>query len=219
MPIKKNKEGTIMQESEEETSVYWLRKIFEKLEAIEQQQNSCFKKMEETMDNLASEIKTKACYSNVQQIGTDIKDYHNGNRLSKANPIINIEELIKKRKHAYYNQIRSNGISAIYKEFLKLNPPFIPKKFREGHMPGESEAQKKRINTLETTRVTLECERLDEEAAKNESIVKSVENDVGEKIGKLDCPEKRQGFKEKWIKASQAEEKISDNIWQKKKVF
>ena len=123
------------------------------------------------------------------------------------------------RKLAYYNQLRSGGIASIYKSFLEQHPPFIPNKFREGKIPGETEARRDRMNKIEVMKVTIEIEGLEEEFSKHQSTIEETEREVEEIIGKYDDPEYRQELKEHWITNVKMEEDISEKIWKKKEIF
>ena len=123
------------------------------------------------------------------------------------------------RKFAYYNQIRSNGIATIYKTFLKQETPFIPRKFREGRMPGESEEHRRRMEKMERFRMSLEIERLEDECSKQQKILDDSEKKIEEIIGQCDDPEQRQIYKELWLLTIKEEEGKSGKIWDKHRQF
>ena len=79
------------------------------------------------------------------------------------------------RKMAFYNKMRCEGIAEIYSSFLERDPIFIPHKFQEKAVPGESEEQKRLKLELSKCKMTVEIERLKEQAVKHDSIIS--END------------------------------------------
>ena len=211
----------------ENPSVYLLKKIFEKLESIESNQSKAIKNFEKTVNELKIEMSTiknivhKPSAQEEREATTG-----NNSKPSKQETISlsdktrkDLEDAMNQRKHAYYKNIRSAGIATIYRGFLQSEPPFIPRKFREGHIPGESESHKLRIAVLEKTKLNLECERLEEEASKNSSILKNMEQNASKIISEIACPKKSQELKEMWIKRISEEEKISNDIWETKKTF
>lgn len=212
MPAKKSTKDATDNQDSEGVMTGWLQKIFQKIEAIEEKQNVFHKFVEDKFRTISAEIE-KA------KMGQCTTQGNNTNNKPSQNTYLNIEKNLHERKHAYYKHIRSHGISTIYKEFLERDIAFIPKKFRESHIPGESERQKERVSKLEKTKVLLECERLDEESEKNEQKLKTIEQEVASQIQAYPCPEKRQEFKELWLTATAKEEKISNEIWEKKKTF
>ena len=181
------------------------KKILQKIKAIERKQNDFHKHIEKKIDRMMLEIEKKNIQWSSQ--GAITKNIAN-----KIVVHLDIEKKIKERKHAYYKPIRSHGISLIYKEFLNRNTPFIPKKFREGHITGKSERQKERVKELEITKVSFECERLEEGTKKNEHKLKTAEQEVARLIQEYEYPEKRQELTELWIKETTKEEKVSKEI-------
>ena len=211
MAPKRNNKDTIDNQESEQSAVDWLRKIYEKMEEIQTEQSKFNKYVENNFNTLFSEIekiKSKQCNTLICDINKESSEVK-----------LDIEGYVHERKHAYYKQIQSKGISTIYKSFIERDIPFIPKKFREGHIPGESAAQTERIRKLEKTKVSLECERLDEEAEKNEQKIKKIEQEVAEKIQSYKSPEYRQELKKKWISTTSREETKSEEIWETKKTF
>ena len=128
-------------------------------------------------------------------------------------------EIIDLRKKAYYSSIYSDGLAQIYKEFLSADPPFIPRKFQEKPYPGESEIQRNRRKQLETTKIEMEIERLEEEAAKHNSNMDTCESHLKEHIKEVKDASARQGILELWFETIAKEQSKSDKIWEKKKEF
>ena len=127
-----------------------------------------------------------------------------------------VQQHLQTRKLAYYNQLKSGGIASIYKSFLEQQPSFSPSKFREGKIPGKTEARRDSRNKIEVMKVTMEIEGLEEECSKHQSKIEETEREVEEIIGKYDDPEYRQELKEHWITKVKMEEDISGKIWKKK---
>ena len=89
-----------------------------------------------------------------------------------------------------YNQFCYGGIAPTYQSSLKKDPTFIPKKFRERQIPGETEEQRK----LESFKLPLEIEKLDEESSKHQATIHESEKQIDEWIGKYDDHKKRLQF-------------------------
>ena len=225
-PRNENKTVNKDLENDENSSVYWLKKIYEKFEIFEKSNKSAIEKLEQQIGSLVDEVQSvKTTVAQIQPIVNQGTASKSG--VSEDNSVFETNEttrkeffaVLNKRKHAYYKKLRSSDIALVYREFLKEAPPFIPRKFRENHIPGESDKQGERIAALEITKLQIECERLEEEVSKQETELKNLESEVGQIISKENCPEKRQQVKEIWIKKIGEEEKVSQTIWKKKKVF
>ena len=128
-------------------------------------------------------------------------------------------DILKKRKIAYYKKIRNDGIKSIYEKYLKEEPPYIPRKFKESSIPGETEAQTARMKKLEIVKLELEIERLEEEKVKNDSIITNSECEIKKLISKDEDPENRQKLTEIWFSEIKNEESISNGIWERKAKF
>ena len=100
---------------------------------------------------------------------------------------------------------------------MQTNPPRIPGKFQEKGFPGESVSQISRRNQLEKFKVEMEIERLEEEGAKHDSIVSSLELDMQKLCSETNDPGARQLVKEYWFENVKIEEEKSDKIWENKK--
>ena len=129
------------------------------------------------------------------------------------------QRLLQYLKFAFYNQMRSGGIAEIYKFFLNQEPVYIPKKFREGIVPGDSEARRGRMKKLEIMRVTLEIEGMEEECSKHQKIIDETEKQIDDLIGQNDDPTIRQELKQQWFAEIKREEGKSRTIWEKKRIF
>ena len=219
-----NKEKEI--ENEETSSVFWLKKIYEKMDQLDVNNNSALKQIEQRLDSLTNEV--KAVKIAMTQMESIVKQGNSTKlKVIEENEVFPKNEgarreffsALNKRKHTYYKKLRSTKIATVYRGFLEQTPPFIPKKFREGHMPGESEKQKERINSLEKTKLELECERLEEEISKQENDLMEIEKEVSQVISKEGSLEESQKLKETWIRKIQEEERVSENIWEKKKTY
>jgi septum formation inhibitor MinC len=138
---------------------------------------------------------------------------------NKELPYNEVHKVVNLRKIAYYKNIRSEGIATIYREFLNQEPPFIPMKFREGKIPGESEQQGQRMRKLETTRLTMEVERLEEESSKHQLILENSEKEVNKLADESKDPIERQKIKEVWTAEIHKEEVKSREIWTKQETF
>ena len=72
---------------------------------------------------------------------------------------------------------------------------------------------------MEITKLELEVERLEEEVIKHESIISNSECEIKKLINTYDDPVERQRLIEKWTSEINIEEKKSNEIWGKKKIF
>ena len=210
---------------DQNSTVYWLKKIYEKIEEIEkrQQENTeLLKKQQNSLKDIAVEvcnIKENMYKGSVENKDTEQnKGKPTGAKSLFSNKHL-IQQHVQSRKFAYYNQLRSAGIASIYKSFLDKDSPFIPHKFREGRIPGESEARRERMKKLEIMKVKIEVEGLEEECSKHQAIMDEAEKQVENIIGKFDDPAYRQQLKEQWITDIKREEEKSEQVWQKKESF
>ena len=191
----------------EDSPTEWLRKIFDVLSTISDTQMKILAELKNSntiiqttnLEN-SNRNKTHSEFSNTEKVG-------------------NWQQLLSKRKHAYYNKIRSEGIMNVYTGFLAKNPPFIPAKFREKLYPGITNKQRENKNKLEKMRVEMEIDHLNEQKEKNQEILEEIEADIKAKILTVDEPVARQSIKEKWIAEISKEEKKSMKTWDKKKNF
>ena len=107
----------------------------------------------------------------------------------------------------------------IYEGNLKSDPPKIPKKFQVKGYVGISETQIKRNKKLELTKLELEIERLNEKTVKQDSILTNAECNTKKLIQQHEDPIERQKLIEKWKSDVTKEEKKSNDLWEKKKLF
>lgn len=205
--------------------IYWLRKIHDKMEVIERHQstnNELLKEQQRNLQEIAGEV------SRIKDQMNKEPDHHKEVALNKGEVLTRTplsegnretQKQLQIRKLAYYNLLRSGGIATIFKSFLELEPPFIPHKFREGQIPGETETHRDRMRKLEIMKVTMEIEGLEEECSKHQSKMDESERQVENIIGQYDDPEYRQEMKGQWIKDVKREEEKSEIIWRKKQTF
>ena len=145
---------------------------------------------------------------------------------SKANRLrekINWEwtNTLKARKFAYYNKIKNEKKSAIFKSQLEANPPFIYKKFRIPPTNGETAHLqqlrqdkeifniKHEINVMETyAKVhTDKVSNADDKMKQTISTLKDTDKDIREYLQKL------------WTEDTKLQEDISNSIWDRKATF
>lgn len=208
-------------EDDDDDCVFWLKKIFHKLESIEQNQIDLRKEME---------AKPRSIPSSIEFSGRSCNDLSQEKRTDDTILNINEKEFIQNnqeewskqlgnRKQAFYNSLRSKEIANIYEQFLNQKPPFIPRKFREKRYPGISDDQNKRITSLETNKLEIEIDRLREQHSKHDHLMYEAEKQIKEVISTSTLVEQRQKLNEIWLKSVQAEEKRSQEIWAKKRLF
>ena len=142
------------------TIVFWLQKVHDKMEDMEmKQQEQCklLKNQQSSIDKINKEV-------------SSIKEYfNNGYSRSRA------ESLEHVRWHFTINFAPVELQLLFNQSYLKNDPPFIPKKFREGQIPGETEQQRKRKQRMETFKLTLEIEKLQEESRMQQAKIDETE--------------------------------------------
>ena len=213
-------------DNDDNSTVFWLKKIFEKMERWEETNNSVVQRLEQRIETLTNEVNAvksatvemKTIKGHTTRIKSDFTE-EKGIFPKDEQARSDFFTAVNKRKLAYYKQLRSNDIATVYRGFLEQSPPFIPRKFREGQVPGESDKQKERMRKLEKTKLIKECERLEEESSKQEHELMEIQKEVTKIVSRENCPEMRQKIKELWFKKIQEEEKVSQSIWEKKKTF
>ena len=116
--------------------------------------------------------------------------------------------LKNKRKHAYYNSIKSAGTATIYTDFLGKETPFIPRKFL-GENADIEEAKKKMQDKIKELR---------EYNMKSTNLIEECETNITNLIalGALK-PETKQKLQEIWEKEIEIEKNKSDFYWEKKR--
>ena len=228
---KVSSEGKENKEVEEDNQiVLWLKKIhdrMEKLDRNQEEQTEILKRQQISLTEIMNDVAAvKQQMANLGDKGCAISPNKETNHFSSTSPQLSLSELsidapkiCHSRKLAYYNQIRSEGIAKIYKSFIEQDPPFIPRKFREGQIPGQSHEQRVRKEKLENFKMTLEIERLEEECSKQQEILDEAERKIEQIIGQHDDPSERQKFKEMWINIIKREEEKSNTIWIKRRQF
>lgn len=222
-PKKATKEEIKNIDKDENTIVFWLSKIYDKIESIEINQKVTNEIMQTKIDSLDKKIENIITLNlnNTSPVNNSLitsSGYEDGTN-SEERELYLLKPKINIRKLAFYNKIRSKGISEIYGNFLKQSPPFIPRKFRESRIPGESDQQRKRMEHLEITKLKMEIERLEEEYNKHQSTVEEIESEIRETISKSNDAVERQHKKEIWVRETNKEEGISNQIWDRKKKF
>ena len=202
---------------------FGLKKIYEKMNSLEEKISDNYKSVNEQsqrLDSFCEEMKKvtdllskgDACpHGETKQ--TKKREFDNSNAAR------NLRKIVNQRKLTYYNKVRSEGITAAYKDFLKLDPPFVPKKFREKMSYTESESQKSRIRKLEIFEMNCEIERLEEMVEKHRNELENAELEVKEQLSTIDDPSHRQYLKESWYSQIRDEKEKSNRIWESKKQF
>lgn len=218
---------TKVKKEKEPSPSYWLEKIYLKMEMMENVQlenNRVISEniviLNERMSTLCQEVSSiKGKLDEVISVSHSIKHKTKTTLCNLPTTMEQMDSIVSTRKLAYYNKMRSQGIADIYKGFLQKDPPFIPKKFREGKIPGESSSQMERMKKLEIMKVNLDIERLEEEASKHQEGLLMAEEEIKALITQYNDPVERQKLKEKWTIDVNREEKVSDEVWEKKKIF
>ena len=211
-------------DSEQNTVVYWLKKIYEKMDSIEcklSENNEEMKAQSRRLDSVFSEMGkiNDRLNKEVPDMRVGGKILHDKNHYGNSSVAREIRKVVNRRKLSYYNKIRTNGIAGVYKEFLKRDPPFIPNKFRERYTETETEQQKSRRQKLEIIKLEFEMERLEELAVKHDGELEEAELDVKEQLSSVDEPSERQDLKQYWYSQIKVEEERSNDIWEKKRQF
>ena len=130
----------------------------EDMEMKQQEQCKLLKNQQSSIDKINKEV-------------SSIKEYfNNGYSRSRA------ESLEHVRWHFTINFAPVELQLLFNQSYLKNDPPFIPKKFRERQIPGETEEQRK----LESFKLPLEIEKLDEESSKHQATIHESEKQIDE---------------------------------------
>ena len=124
--------------------------------------------------------------------------------------------IVNHRKLTYFDMISYKHLADIYDEFLCKEVPFIPMKFRDKDIPGESQEQKDRKKQLSIEKMKLEIDRLKEQAAKKASILDKCESDIKFVIQQSPDPTVRQKLIEIWMEEIEREQNISKQRWANK---
>lgn len=209
--------------SEPDSAVFWLKKIYEKMENMEAymvENNSLIKQNSEKLDGICEEMKEIKVQCN-KGSETGNQRTTNPQQQTKVTTSLTLpmRNTLTSRKLAYYNKIRSEGIATIYKRFLEQKPPFIPNKFRESSNDNESERHRERMKKLEIQKITFEIEHLEEIGEKHRDTLENSELEMKQHIGEQEDPIQRQALKEQWYALIKSEEEKSEAIWEKKKEF
>ena len=146
----------------------------------------------------------------------DNKTMDEAYRLRKAN-IVQWKRQLNERKIAFYNKVRAEGIIRIYSTFMTGEDIYIPKKFREKDVSGESEEHKQRKKELSLMKMNIEVERLKEQVTKYEKILLSTAQKIEQIINKNEDKAVQEKLLDIWLKEISREEEKSNAIWQKKK--
>ena len=212
---------------EDDVVAFWLKKIFEGIEIMQVNQEKTIevlkeeqKSLKETVATLVNEVTQLKRLTLHVPPNNGEKEMNNHTSVISLCPIKHeLPKYLNSRKMAYYRQIRSSGIAGIYKEFLERDPPFIPNKFREKQMPGETQQQRERMKKLEATKVSYEIERLEEDCSNQQTVIDTAEREANKIIcTKMDAIE-RETAKEQWLSNVKDEEERSRKIWEEKKKF
>ena len=129
---KENKE----QIEDGETAVFWLKKIYMKMETIEtnlEENNRTIKKQSDSLILLFEEInnlKRHVCLGDdIENKGMRMQDETKNSHINNYN----LQKIINSRKLNYYNKIRCDGIASInLQEFSRKRTAFYPAKISRG---------------------------------------------------------------------------------------
>ena len=206
-----NNQTTITNPDNKDVS-YWLERICVAVEKIQSNQETLVTQQREILSKLSPSTNNTSTPT-----PTEVQS-HAEKKISASDSTIWNQQLTI-RKHAYYNMIRSNGISDIYKEGLNQPDPTIPAKFREKRFPGQSEAHKARQKKLEVVKVQVEIDRLQEQAEKQEAIIGDTESRIGDLISNYEDHDFRDELIKCWVVDINREQDLSKSIWEKRKPF
>ena len=192
----------------------FLGMIFTTLEQTKIQQERNHKELMDALSNIQESLNEKKS----APTSTIARPINSSSEKKIAIPH-EFQELVNKRKHAFYNKTRSEGIHKIYSEFISKPEPIIPRKFKEKSIPGQTEAHSKRLQLLEVEKMKVELERLLEQVHKQESILKAADETIQEIANKYNDPEDKRYIMDTWYKQIKLEEETSIGIWEKRKNF
>ena len=233
MPPPKRKPVEDVEPTTSEASVHGLHEIIRRLDQMEERQTIQLNKLQTKVENSETEhanhiTMLETMISELLETVKQLSGSDNaGNKIETKQTVSTKQyiaseewnECLVKRKQSFYKKIRSEGIAEIYRGFLKMQEPHIPKKFKEKEFPGITESHKKRIRNLEKTKLEIEIQRLEEMVSKEHHNLEEIERKINESLKEVNCPTQRQKRKEDWIKNVSDEENKSKDIWTKKKVF
>ena len=124
--------------------------------------------------------------------------------------------IVNQRKLAFYEMIKAKHLSDIYKDLIEREDQYIPRKFRETEIQGESQEQKERKKQIAVERVKKEIARLQEVSTKKVSILDKCETDIKFVIQLCPDPATRQKLIELYMEEIRKEQNISEGMWNKK---
>ncbi len=126
------------------------------------------------------------------------------------------KRLRNSRKMALYHMLVAKDTAEIYQELLDAGN-YMPLKFREKEVEGESENMKRQNELIEQYRLKKEVSALLEKGAKEESIVTKCDKDISDLIATESDIEIRAKLNEIWLDEVAYEEEKSRIIWGPKK--
>lgn len=124
--------------------------------------------------------------------------------------------LLNRRKLAYFNAIKNKETAKIYKSFIEMEEIFIPRKFREKINSQDTEKQKQIKNTLSLTKMQAQIEIQEDKTIHFTKKYTEIDNKLFTKIKEL-CPKETHRFlSELWESKCKKEEEKSLNILERK---
>jgi hypothetical protein len=153
-------------------------------------------------------------YGHLKEIGDmQIKEQ---SYLAKKEHIQQWRALLNDRKMNFYNAIKSAETASIYRNFLKMEEAYIPKKFREKTTPHDTEAQIRIKTHLSIQKVTANIHILEDKVIHYTDRYLHIDKHIEEEIHKT-CPQITHPFLlNLWRSDCEKEETTSKNILEKK---
>ena len=136
--------------------------------------------------------------------------------LAKKENIPTWRTLLNDRKMNFYNAIKSAETALVYKNFLKMEEIYIPKKFREKTTPQDTEAQIRIKTHLNVQKVTADIHILEDKVIHYTNRYITIDKQIENEIQKS-CPQITHPFLfNMWREDCEKEETTSKNILEKK---
>ena len=153
-------------------------------------------------------------YGHLKEIGDiHIKEQ---SYLARKEHIQQWRALLNDRKMNFYNAIKSAETASIYRNFLKMEEAYIPKKFREKTTPQDTEAQIRIKTQLSIQKVTANIHILEDKVIHYTNRYLHIDKNIEEEIQKT-CPTITHPFLlNLWRMDCEKEETTSKNILEKK---
>ena len=126
-------------------------------------------------------------------------------------------DLLTKRKMAFFNELKNNGKATIYENYLAREPPFIPKICREKDVIGQTSQEWLQLKKdRELANTSHNIEKMKTFAKHHAKVVEEVDEEIKKKFENQNV-EIRDKIAQIWQSEVAVEENVSRDLWKKSK--